>query len=72
MPDAVAVKSAVRIPHLGDRPAALESLGWTGRDAEWIAKQIMSSRLRGSSASLMVAHSVMLRVTSTLPRVALE
>ena len=34
---AVAANSAARIPHLGDRPAALESLGWRGRDAAWIA-----------------------------------
>ena len=25
------------IPHLGGRAAALEPLGWTGRDAEWLA-----------------------------------
>ena len=30
-------KIAPPIPHLRDRPAALEPLGWTGRDAEWIA-----------------------------------
>ena len=34
---AVAANSAARIPHLGDRPAALEVLGWRGRDAAWIA-----------------------------------
>ncbi len=37
MGSAVSVESAARIPHLGDRPAGLEALGWTGRDAEWIA-----------------------------------
>lgn len=37
MPTAVSAETAARIPHLGDRPAGLESLGWKGRAAEWIA-----------------------------------
>ena len=30
-------KTAPAIPHLGDRAQALAQLGWTGRNAEWIA-----------------------------------
>ena len=37
MPTALSVESAARIPHLGKRPAALDRLGWTGRDAAWMA-----------------------------------
>ena len=40
MPTVLAAASAgvaERIPHLGERPAALEALGWTGRTADWIA-----------------------------------
>lgn len=37
MGSAVSVESAARIPHLGERPAALEAQGWSGRDAQWIA-----------------------------------